>query len=126
MSTRILANEDEDRGETGAILFEGTSGRAYGHVFDDYEQADAFVRWVTDEVGVDPCRLSQIEYDTRRTKFLNLWRTCGLTEEEYSTMTKLEVWVFTTNSEPGHQGRQQVHALYGKRGEARRELFRIE
>ena len=90
MSTRILANDDSEKGETGAVMFDGTTGRPFGQVFDNYEQADAFVRWVLSEQGRDPGRLSAAELDVRYRKFLDLWRTCGLTEDEAKRLGELQ------------------------------------
>ena len=123
MSTRILANDDADsEGETGAILFDGTTGQAYGVRFDNYEQAEAFVAWATRMGGEDPARMILADVDRWIADFRGRWEHCGLTAEEAVKYADLQ----TSSLNGWKDARRRIRELEDKIDKARVKTFGVE
>jgi len=101
MSTRILANENLDMGEVGAVMFDGTTNRAFGPKFESYDQAEAFVQWTIRKHGSDPGRFDAENVDALHTEFLEEWDSCGLTEEQKARFDELSKRLGLMHLRPG-------------------------
>lgn len=124
MSTRILANTHPNEGETGAILFDGTTSRAYGCVFESYEQADAFVRWAMRDGAPDPGRLTIADLDVKQSEFIEKWYLCGLSNKQVKRYTDLNLKCFGQHWKLKNRDEYNEHVeLIGVIANARVEMF---
>lgn len=85
MGTRILTTDGYNN-EEGAVLFNSTTGWAFGPVFESGEQAEAFTQFVSE----DPKTMTNKELEEAYLRFLPVWKYCGLDEAETEHFIALE------------------------------------